>query len=520
MINKRINGVPYFGRMPLYFLENNPFLMLKDLIGTALSKFPDHIPIVYKLSILITSLVVFCMTALGVSIVYNQSRHLRAQIDDLGRTVVNQMAHTAAEPLMADDRLTLEVLTNSLVSGEIVIGTEILSPDGESLVSAGITPFDEINSVLKTPAGEVMRGEKVQNFWRWKLNLPKKKSINAVSFIHPIVFQNVTAGFAVVSFSQEAMDRSLEHAIESIIIATLIIVVMGILMAYMLSHSISRPVTHFMKAIRAFDEGSFDFRFDERRKDEVGQLMCSFNKMAEGMVKKNQVESALDRYLSPGVAKKVMSNLESVKLGGMRIEGTVVFADIVGFTKISEKLNPEDLATLLNHYFSIITHACELNFGNVDKYMGDCAMLLFGVPEPDTKHRLHGAICALVISEVIAHENRIRQAKGLFPVHFRIGINTGKMLAGNMGSKSRMEYTVVGDSVNLASRLCSVAEVGKIVIPRRFFLHEEVNSKIIATQHKSIRLRGVKSEVMTYFLDDVIEELKPQVKKQVKTIIS
>jgi adenylate cyclase len=229
--------------------------------------------------------------------------------------------------------------------------------------------------------------------------------------------------------------------------------------------------------------------------------MQAFNEMAEGMLEKSQVKSALSRYVSPGVARQILSNLDDVGLSGKRIEGTVLFADITGFTQISEQIGPEELVSMLNRFFTLITCACSINHGIVDKYMGDGVMLVFGAPEPDDDHAFHAISCALLIQKLITRENLQRQEQGLGPVNLSIGINTGTMLAGNMGSCDRMEYTVVGDTVNLASRLCGITNGEQIVISREMYLRDDIRNRVLAGEYQSIRLRGISKPVNTYLVD-------------------
>ncbi|MBU0484413.1 MAG: adenylate/guanylate cyclase domain-containing protein [Proteobacteria bacterium] len=480
-------------------------------------RLPDHIPVVYKLSFLITGLVLFCMSSLSGVLVYNQALLLRNQINDIGKTVTSHLARSAREPLMADDRLTLEVLTTSLIAGQNVIGTGIISPEGEIMIEAGISPFEYPQATSGFSFAEITRKDPDEQYWRWQLS-NQTQSSGVISFISPIHFKGVVAGYALVTFSQTAMELTRRNALHSIIVAAIGIILIGILIAFIISRRISRPVTHFMDAIRSINEGYYDFRFKDRRKDEIGQLMEAFNHMAEGMIQKTHVEKALNRYLSPQVASQVISNIESVKLGGQHINASVLFADIVGFTKISETMEPEELATILNRYFSLIAHACRLNSGTVDKYMGDCVMLLFGAPQHDEDHSFHAAQCALLIQRLVHHENKLRGEQGLIPIHFRIGLNAGNMLAGNMGSTDRMEYTVVGDSVNLASRLCSVAEADQIIVSKEFYGRTDIQQRIIAHEHKSISLRGVEDSVTTYLLHSVSANFTKKFNAQFLTV--
>jgi adenylate cyclase len=208
-----------------------------------------------------------------------------------------------------------------------------------------------------------------------------------------------------------------------------------------------------------------------------------------------------------------------VELGGKKIEGTVLFADIIGFTRIAEEVRPEDLVTMLNRYFSLITCACEINQGIVDKYMGDGAMLVFGAPEPDPEHTFHALRCALLIQKLITRENRLRELQALYPVRFRIGVNTGAMLAGNMGSRQRMEYTVVGDTVNLASRLCSITNGGQIVISRYLYMKPGIRERVLASEYQPVHLRGISEAVSSYLVESLTADYQQTLEDQYQEIL-
>jgi adenylate cyclase len=493
---------------------------VSSLLARIIGLFPDHLPIVYKISLMITGLVVICSGTLSTILVFDQTRIMEEQIEDFGSTVVSHLARAIQEPLLADDRLTMEVLTSSLITGHSVIGTEIISPKGDILAKAGISPFANESSSLQLSPAQIIGQAGSRRSFPWQLIVASKLRVNVLSFISPVNFRDITAGYALVTFSKEAMDSYKQKAIISISIATVMITFLGVILAYILSKQISRPVHHFMRAIKAFDSGDYNFRFDDRRRDEIGQLMNAFDQMAAGMVQKNQVEKALDRYLSPQVAKQVITNLDSVKLGGKRITGSILFADIVGFTRMSESMDPEEVAEILNRFFYLINLACEFNLGTVDKYTGDGVMLLFGAPVEDEEHAFHAASCGLLISRLVDHENEHRQSQGAIPINFRIGINAGSMLAGNMGSREKMEYTVVGDTVNLASRFCSIAEAGQIVVSRFFYDQENISQRIIAQEHMPMKLRGIEGMVDTFLLQDLAEEHQPGLEEQFRTIIN
>jgi adenylate cyclase len=174
---------------------------------------------------------------------------------------------------------------------------------------------------------------------------------------------------------------------------------------------------------------------------------------------------------------------------------------------------------MLNQYFSLITCACKINHGTVDKYMGDGVMLIFGAPEPDKEHAFNALVCALLDQKLIAHESEQRKKRGEFPVKFKIGVNTGFMLAGNMGSKERMEYTVVGDTVNMASRLCGITNGGQIVMSRDMYMLDGISERIVAGEYQSIRLRGISEPVSTYLLETLKADYQQIVDQQFEQAI-
>ena len=477
----------------------------------------QSMPLAYKLSFFITVLVVSCMTLLGIILVQQQTGQLQDQISEQGYTLAYLMAESAKEPLLAGDELALDSATSGFSNSGSVLGTAIASLDGTIISSAGVLHMEK-NPLTSKALQQVINGASDFSTWVWQ-PLTGGKRETVMSFIRPVIFQNVTAGYALVTFSQSGMTQSKRRAVQAIIGATLLIIALSIAMSFAMGRRITQPIDKLVDASRVIGSGEYTFRFKEKRKDELGLLMEAFNEMAEGMLEKSQVKSALSRYVSPGVARQILSNLDDVGLSGKRIEGSVLFADISGFTSISEKTKAEELVSMLNRYFTLITCACAMNQGIVDKYMGDGVMLVFGAPEADKDHAFHAISCALLMQKLITHENSQREAAGLFPVQFRIGVNTGSMLAGNMGSHERMEYTVVGDTVNLASRLCGITNSGQIVISREMYSRDDVTGRVLAGEYQSIRLRGISKPVSTYLVESLTADYQEIIETQFEEVL-
>jgi len=171
---------------------------------------------------------------------------------------------------------------------------------------------------------------------------------------------------------------------------------------------------------------------------------------------KRIVKALFGRYVSRDVYHQLIEHPELAVLGGKRREMTVLFSDIRGFTTVTEKGDAEALVAQLNEYFSRMVEVVFRHHGTVDKFVGDMVMALFGAPVEDPAHAEHAVAAAVEMVDVLGQLNRKWQGEGKVPLDIGIGVNSGEMIAGNIGSRSIMSYTVIGDNVNLGSRLESL----------------------------------------------------------------
>ena len=171
---------------------------------------------------------------------------------------------------------------------------------------------------------------------------------------------------------------------------------------------------------------------------------------------KRKVAKLFGRYVSKDVYTQLMAHPERAELGGARREMTVLFSDIRGFTSVTERGDPEELVGQLNEYFSRMVAIVFRNKGTVDKFVGDMVMALFAAPLDDPDHAEHGVRTAIEMVRELGDLNKAWAARGMPQLDIGIGVNSGEMIAGNIGSSSIMSYTVIGDNVNLGSRLESL----------------------------------------------------------------
>ena len=232
--------------------------------------------------------------------------------------------------------------------------------------------------------------------------------------------------------------------------------------------------------------------------------------------RRRQLRFAFDKYMSAAVVDEIMRHPEEIKLGGEQREVSVFFSDVAGFTTISEHLGPEALVDLLNTYLSAMTDTLLQHRGNVNKYLGDGIMALFGAPVGEPHHATLACYAALDCQRMLAQRRQAWQARGFPDLPTRIGINSGPLVLGNMGSEKRMEYTVMGDSVNLASRLEGANKFYHTRILLGARTYALARNDIEAREVDRLRVQGKQAPVVVYELLSRKGELTPQTQQVIK----
>ena len=208
---------------------------------------------------------------------------------------------------------------------------------------------------------------------------------------------------------------------------------------------------------------SADFRVFTSIAAQSGLALASA--LTRGELTKHQIEQAAMRlYLPPQVADLITSNDGSIELGGVLQPVTVLYADIRGFTRFSEEMDAREVVMLLNEFFTAMTQVIFESGGTLDKYIGDCVMALFGAPVPADDDLVRGLGAARNIQREVARMNASRRRRGLTEIQVGVGLHTGPAVVGNIGSAHRMQYTAIGDTVNVAARLVGKAAAGQVIV--------------------------------------------------------
>lgn len=232
----------------------------------------------------------------------------------------------------------------------------------------------------------------------------------------------------------------------------------GLMMSYFLSRSLLRPVRALVRGTREIRQGKYATRVPVLRRDELGVLGESFNEMAGGLEERERYHNILVQVTDYEVARRL---IRSPSLGGERREVSVLFCDIRGFTAVTDGMAPEDVISMLNEHMTALTACVHECHGVVDKFVGDLIMAVFGAPESGGDDAGNAARCALEMVRLRSELNLVTQHPKL---EIGIGVASGPAVAGCMGSENRLNYTVLGERVNLASRLCSAAPAGGVLL--------------------------------------------------------
>ena len=243
------------------------------------------------------------------------------------------------------------------------------------------------------------------------------------------------------------------------IAATASTVLLGLAVAALITDRVTRPVRSLVSALHDVQQGNLNIQLPVSSSDEVGRLTSSFNFFVEQLRAKEKMKQTFGKYIDPRILEHVLTQPGAETVGGGRREMTVLFADLVGFTSLSERLTPSLMVTLLNRHFGLQAAAVQEHHGVVDKFVGDSIMAFWGAPF--VKPEKHAALaCRAAQAQLVALDTLCRELpeitglrRDVPNLELRIGICTGEVVVGNIGSENTRSYTVIGDTVNLTARL-------------------------------------------------------------------
>lgn len=400
----------------------------------------------------------------------NFSHLMQQQTDTFAHTITQQAANSAAEMLMADDHMALSSMLENLVR------------TSDNILSISIQ--DDANNIVALALGTALT----------PLELSEVDNMNIAKFSSDyqanILFHEIKAGSIQLSLDNSAIGDSLNKALQALGLILLGIIFLAIASSIVIAKKLTQSLKQLQSTTRQVAKGNLFPTLPNVKNNEVGDLVKSFEHMLQGLRDKESIEHKFNAFISKDIAKDILSDLNQHKKPLKSVNGSVMFVDIVGFTQLSENQSPSKIADVLNQYYSLLHQVSKIYWGSVDNYIGDGAMLTFGVHNNDPKHSINAIFAAQLFIRLSKALNQQRIENDLPALDFRLGLHCGDMLAGAIGDQERMQFTISGDCVNLAARLCDLASPNKLMISESIYRHPACDSLLVTEPITSFNIKG------------------------------
>jgi adenylate cyclase len=470
---------------------------IKDLVskkrGTFVERLPaPRIPIWLQFSAVIIAITVLTTFVLNFFILSRQKDQLYDQSKKIGMVSLNYFAANARIPLLEDNILQLNTLIKNTTAVEGLVYAIIV--DQDQIIKAH-TDHNQIGKIHQKSAPlspEIREGE--MTYFTTRLATGRQ----VLNLAHPVRFQDKLLGEVHVGVSIDFINELIRQNKKSVISLTLTIILVGILVALLMGLRFSHPIEKLVYATQEIGRGNYHHKVQLGRNDELGNLATAFNQMGNELLRKSRMQESFGKYVGAEVLDMILANPEGNWLKGHRNRATTLIADIRGFTAFSNAREPEAVVEALNEYFEIATRVIIRYGGYIDKFIGDAVLAVFGVPVYRRNHleRALGAALDLQaeLKKASGGGNVLLGAVG-------ISIDTGEVVAGNIGTQEKMEYTVIGDSVNAASRLNGLAGPGEVIISQAVF--QKMGALVDAEPLGPRQIKGVSEAVACYRLKSI-----------------
>ena len=450
----------------------------------------------FKMIFAFGSLILLIMAGVAGVISENVRETIVGESLDKGRAIAQNLSMIAEEAILTKDDTSLFMpLAKSVEESRGIIYAFVRENNGNILAHNDVSKVD---SRYSDPSGfkEILSDKQkriISYMSGKKLAYDISTPVGGVEKL----------GYVHIGIDSSIIDKVLEATRSKIQLMTIIGLIIGAIGAFIISTMQVKPILMLVSGVKAIGEGNLDQKIEIKRKDEIGDLTDAFNDMAKGLQEREFIRQTFQKFVHKDIANELLSNPDMIKVGGERKKVTVIFTDIRGFTPLSESMKPEDLIGLLNSYYGQLLPIIDRNGGVLDKFIGDAMMIVFGTPLQKDDDSLRAVRTGIEIREKLKELNSKREKDGMAPVIMGIGINTGYVVAGNIGSEERMEYTVLGDAVNVAARIEGQSRTGEVMISEETY--REVKDKIkVSGEVDHVSLKGKSKPMNIYTVEKII----------------
>lgn len=443
-----------------------------------------------KLSFIVGVALAVVVLIISSMTIRRQENQLRQQTEVLGRNIVQSVADVAKENLILNSTAVIQEHIANIVRRRIP-GLEVIFVADRNGQIVAHSSVDSINLSLAEGEWKHIAGSD---------SLLKLETEDAFQYVEPIYVtkpsetKKILLGGAWISFSKASLLAPVAEMKRTIFVISTVVTVAAMIIVFLLAGRIVQVIVALSEAARLVGLGHLQVKVDTRIKDELGTLANEFNLMVRQIREKTEMEKFVSRAII-----QMLADGKEATLGGTRKVITVMFTDLRNFTSVSETLWPEEVVELLNHYLDVQTKVIQRYKGVVDKFLGDGIMALFAGEEMS----FNAVNAGIAIQREVTLFNEERKKRKEIVLTVGVGVATGRAVLGSIGSRDRMDYTVIGDTVNLSSRLCSNAGAGEILVSEDVVTR--LNGKITVSAGSKISVKGKREEVSVFHIRYALE---------------
>jgi adenylate cyclase len=441
-------------------------------------------------ALLVTLLVVAC-----VSLAWLATRHeegaLLGEVQNRGQALARALAGSVKEALVVEDELTVGGWVKQLGEEPGVAAARVLDAGGRVVAALADT---EVGRVVE-PSASPSTGGRVGNVMRL--------GDQRLRVTRPIFYRDLVVGEAQVELDLSLLVApKVRDARNQLALAAVGVAVLGVVGGLAFVSLLVGPIRRLRAGVERFTAGDLTVRVPPTTRDEIGELTHAFNAMGEALQQKERIQNAFGRYVSDYVLRQLLDGPDGSELAGVEREVTLLFVDVRRFTRLSEGMKARSVVSLLNEIFERVASHILARGGTIDKFIGDSVMAYFGAPLAQRDHAVRAVQAAVDIQRAMREQALVAPAAGEdgpIEIHLGIGIHTGQVVVGNIGTERRSDFTAIGDAVNVASRLEKLAQPGEILVSEA--VQRRVRGIVMLRFEGERQLTGRQEPVHVYSVD-------------------
>ncbi|PWH12027.1 MAG: hypothetical protein DDG60_15190 [Anaerolineae bacterium] len=407
-----------------------------------MSRFITNLSLRTKISALMTLLVLAAVSALSLLSIQRERANFQRELAEQADLFLEVTSLTLRDPLYRLELDEIRDLATTVSDNPDITRLVIYDHNGKILVDSS-NPTLQFSQQIDPLGSQLLNLRQGEIYRNWLLD--------EYIFGQPVILGNQVIGAVAGGMSTRPLDEKIQTITTQGILLALLTLLIGSILTIALARYITIPLNDLSRVAARLSDGDLSARVQIKSQDEIGRLAQAFNEMADGLQEREWLRDMFGRFVSQEVAEAIRAG--QVKLEGENRVVSVLFCDIRDFTDFSERHSPQEVVAMLNEYLPLVVQSAQKYGGMVNKFGGDSTLIIYGAPHEIKDSAYQAVMTALEIRDQLRSFNQLRQIRGEVPLRVGVGINTGVALAGAVGPRERQEYTVVGNTVNLAARI-------------------------------------------------------------------